>query len=59
VLADEEDPVIGMPLPQVRECARVVALAGGHEKIAAINGALEGRYVDVLITDRLVGEYLV
>lgn len=59
VLADEEDPVIGMPLPQVRECARVVALAGGHEKIAAIKGALEGRYVDVLITDRLVGECLV
>jgi len=58
VLADDEDPVIGMPLPQVRECTRVVALAGGSEKVAAIKGALEGRYIDVLITDRLVAEHL-
>ncbi|WP_413738791.1 sugar-binding transcriptional regulator [Sodalis sp. RH21] len=59
VLADDEDPVIGMPLPQVRECARVVALAGGQEKVAAVKGALEGRYIDVLITDRLVAERLI
>ncbi|AHK20034.1 sugar-binding transcriptional regulator [Yersinia similis] len=58
VLSDEEDPVIGMSLPQLRACPRVVALAGGIEKSAAIRGALTGNYIDVLITDRLTAETL-
>lgn len=33
VLQDDEDPVIGMALPQLRQCPRVVALAGGVEKV--------------------------
>jgi DNA-binding transcriptional regulator LsrR (DeoR family) len=59
VLQDDEDPVIGMALPQLRQCPRVVALAGGIEKSAAIRGALTGHYVDVLITDRLTAETLI
>ena len=58
VLSDEDDPVIGMSLPHLRACARVVALAGGVEKSAAIRGALTGNYIDVLITDRLTAETL-
>lgn len=58
VLADDEDPVIGMPLLQVRNCPRVVALAGGLDKKAAIQGALVGGYVDVLVTDRYTAEAL-
>ncbi|TCV99887.1 sugar-binding transcriptional regulator [Biostraticola tofi] len=58
VLTDDEDPVIGMPLPQVKACSRVVALAGGEQKVAAIQGALAGGYIDVLITDRLSAERL-
>lgn len=51
VLSKEEDPVIGMELSQVRACPHVVALAGGSDKVNAIRGALNGGYIDVLITD--------
>lgn len=43
--------VIGMSLSQIRRAKRVVALAGGRRKVEAIRGALEGRWIDVLITD--------
>lgn len=59
VLSDDEDPVIGMSLPLILACPRVVALAGGIEKSAAIRGALVGHYIDVLITDRLTAETLI
>lgn len=51
VLSQNEDPVIGMELAQIRACPQVIALAGGTEKCNAIRGALEGDYIDVLITD--------
>ena len=51
VLSKEEDPVIGMELSQVHACPHVVALAGGNDKANAIRGALNGGYIDVLITD--------
>ena len=34
---------------------RVIGLAGGHEKVEAVLGALRGRYIDILITDELTG----
>lgn len=58
VLQNNEDPVIGMALEQLRQCKRVVALAGGIEKSAAIHGALMGNYIDVLVTDRVTAESL-
>jgi len=51
VLSKEEDPVIGMELEQLRHCPQVVALAGGKEKANAIRGALNGRYINVMIVD--------
>ena len=51
VLTHDEDPVIGMELAQIRACNHVIALAGGLEKRNAIRGALQGNYIDVLITD--------
>jgi DNA-binding transcriptional regulator LsrR (DeoR family) len=45
------DRVIGMDLPQLRRVNRVVGVAGGKRKIAAIRGALVGGWVNVLITD--------
>ncbi len=51
VLSHDEDPVIGMELAQIRNCNHVIALAGGIEKRNAIRGALQGNYIDVLITD--------
>ncbi|MDW4798825.1 sugar-binding transcriptional regulator, partial [Escherichia coli] len=51
VLQDDEDPVIGMALDKIKKCPNVVALAGGKDKVAAIKGAMQGGYIDVLITD--------
>ncbi|WP_320910210.1 sugar-binding transcriptional regulator [Citrobacter farmeri] len=59
VLQDDEDPVIGMALDKVKKCPNVVALAGGTDKVAAIKGALNGGYIDVLITDYPTARMLV
>jgi deoxyribonucleoside regulator len=46
-----ETGVIGISLEQLRTLNRVVGIAGGEEKAAAILSALRGSYVNVLITD--------
>jgi len=50
--------VIGMSLEQFQKVERTVAAAGGERKWAAIRGALRGRLVNVLITDRWTAEAL-
>ena len=44
--------VIGIDLNQLRRVPRVVGIAGGSRKTRAILGALRGRWINVLITDR-------
>jgi len=53
------DRVIGIGLHQLRGCRRSVGIAGGTRKLAAIRGALRGRWVNVLITDERVAEGLI
>jgi len=48
--SDLADRAIALPLERLR-AARVVAVAGGHDKAAAVRGALRARLVDVLVTD--------
>jgi DNA-binding transcriptional regulator LsrR (DeoR family) len=50
--------VISIELDQLRRAQRVVGVAGGPRKIAAIRGALAGRLVNVLITDLRTAERL-
>jgi DNA-binding transcriptional regulator LsrR (DeoR family) len=50
--------VIGMELRQLRGVSRCVGVAGGFRKFAAILGALRGRWINVLITDRRTAERL-
>ncbi len=52
------DRVIGMGLEQLRRVKRSVGIAGGARKLAAIRGALAGRWINVLITDRHTAERL-
>lgn len=52
------DRVIGMNLPQLQRVKRAVGIAGGTRKLAAIRGALQGDWVNVLITDRCTAEGL-
>lgn len=44
--------VIGIDLVKLRNCTRVVGVAGGAQKLQAILGALRGGLLDVLITDQ-------
>lgn len=51
--------VIGMRLEQLKRAKRSVGIAGGQRKFAAIRGALEGHWINVLITDRFTAGRLV
>ena len=53
-----DERVISIGLPALRRASRVVGIAGGSRKTAAILGALRGRLVNVLITDRGTAERL-
>lgn len=59
VITPHNDRVIGISLDQLRRVRRTVGIAGGERKLAAIHGALEGGWVNVLITDRFTAERLV
>lgn len=58
VLSAAEDPVIGMELDKLRHVERVVGLAGGEHKVNAIRSAMNGGYLDVLITDHQTAQAL-
>ena len=50
--------VIGLSLQQLRGVKRAVGVAGGRRKLRAIRGALQGRWINVLITDRMTAQDL-
>lgn len=50
--------VISMQLEQLRKVERSIGVAGGERKFAAIQGALCGKWINVLITDRQTAERL-
>ncbi|WP_040976930.1 sugar-binding transcriptional regulator [Necropsobacter massiliensis] len=58
VLLPEEDPILGMELSLIKACPRVMALAGGKEKVNAIKGALNGGYIDILVIDKIAAQQL-
>jgi DNA-binding transcriptional regulator LsrR (DeoR family) len=53
------DRVVGMSLDQLRRVPRTIGIAGTQQKCEAIRGALEGRLVTTLVTDRFTAERLV
>ncbi len=53
------DRVTGMDFDQLRRVNRVIGIAGGTRKFAAIRGALKGGLINTLITDRFTAERLV
>ncbi|MBN1563546.1 MAG: sugar-binding transcriptional regulator [Anaerolineae bacterium] len=59
VLTPLNDRVMGMALPQLKHVPRTVGIAGGQRKHAAIQGALRGGWINVLITDRVTADYLI
>jgi DNA-binding transcriptional regulator LsrR (DeoR family) len=59
VITPLNDRVIAIELEDLKRANRVVGIAGGRRKTAAICGALRGRWINVLITDRATAERLV
>ena len=53
------DRVVGLTLDQIRSVDTVVGVAGGKAKLKAIQGALQGKLIDVLVTDHKTAEMLV
>jgi DNA-binding transcriptional regulator LsrR (DeoR family) len=53
-----DDRVIGLPLEDLVRVDRVIALAGGAKKTAAIAGALKAGVIDILVTDKFTAERL-
>ena len=54
-----DERVIGLPLESLARVDRVIALAGGAKKTAAIAGALRVGVVDMLVTDKFTAERLI
>ncbi|MGF6232515.1 DNA-binding transcriptional regulator LsrR (DeoR family) [Inquilinus ginsengisoli] len=53
-----DERVISMSLDEIGTVPRIVGVAGGARKVAAIRGALLGRHINTLITDRFTAEKL-
>jgi DNA-binding transcriptional regulator LsrR (DeoR family) len=53
-----DDRVIGLTLAELARVGRVMALAGGQAKTAAIAGALRAGIIDVLVTDKFTAARL-
>jgi DNA-binding transcriptional regulator LsrR (DeoR family) len=53
-----DERVIGLTLDEIRDIGTVVGLAGGAAKLQAIQGALQGQLVDVLVTDHVTAQRL-
>lgn len=56
VRSPQNSRVIGMELETLMHVERVVGVAGGPAKVPAILGALRGKLINVLITDRVTAE---
>lgn len=53
-----DDRTLSITPEQLRRAGRVVAVAGGPDKVAALTAALKGDFIDVLITDQITAEAL-
>jgi DNA-binding transcriptional regulator LsrR (DeoR family) len=54
-----DDRVIGISLDELAKVDRVIALAGGEKKTAAIAGALKVGVIDTLVTDKFTAQRLI
>jgi DNA-binding transcriptional regulator LsrR (DeoR family) len=58
VITPLDNRVISMTLQQLQQVERAIGIAGGRRKYEAIRGALRGKWINVLITDRTTAERL-
>jgi DNA-binding transcriptional regulator LsrR (DeoR family) len=48
--------VIGLTLEEIGRIDRVIGIAGGETKVKAMRGALNGKLIDVLVTDHVTAQ---
>ena len=53
-----DERVIGLTLGELKTIYRVVGIAGGSTKLHAIRAALNGKLIDVLVTDHMTAQHL-
>ena len=58
ISSDLDQRAIGLTLEELKQTGHVVGIAGGAAKFKAIQGALNGQLVDVLVTDHITAERL-
>lgn len=58
VMTELDDRVVSISLQQLKSSKRSVGVAGGQRKTDAIRGALQGKWINVLITDHRTAERL-
>jgi DNA-binding transcriptional regulator LsrR (DeoR family) len=58
VQSEIDNRVIGITLDQLKHAGRVIGIAGGPGKLPSIMGALNGKLINVLITDSVTAEKL-
>jgi len=59
VCSDISKRVIGITYEQLKKVKKVIAFAGGPKKIEAIRGALKGKLITMLVTNKEVAERLI
>ncbi|MCL4514395.1 MAG: sugar-binding transcriptional regulator [Firmicutes bacterium] len=57
--APVNERIIGVDLEMLRQVPTVIGVAGGHEKVRSILGALRGRWINILVTDISTAEELI
>jgi DNA-binding transcriptional regulator LsrR (DeoR family) len=58
VASEFDSRIIGLTLAELRQIYRVVGIGGGQAKLAAIRAALQGRLINVLVTDHVTAQQL-
>jgi DNA-binding transcriptional regulator LsrR (DeoR family) len=58
VTSNLDDRVVGLTLDEIEQIGLTVCVAGGAAKLKAIEGVLNGRLTDVLITDHVTAQHL-
>lgn len=58
IISKLEELTIGITINEIKNVDTVVGIAGGPEKLKVIKGALSGKLIDVLITDKQTAETL-
>lgn len=53
------DLIVGLNLEEIKNSGKVIGFAGGENKVKSIYGALQGEYLDVLVTDENTASKLI